>query len=136
LVPALRLTSFILQQHRVFFFLWCWVIVLVYFWPGDKIPGGGFLGQYHIDKIIHFTLFFVWVLLFYWSASLKPWAKKTENFALLLFLIPAASFEILQPYWAAHRSFDPADLLTNLTGIGLAHYHRKKIVATISKRIQ
>jgi VanZ family protein len=110
--------------------------VLVYFLPGDKIPGGGFLGQYHLDKIIHFTLFFVWMLLFYWSGSIRPWTKKTDDFALLLFLIPAVSFEFLQPYWAANRSFDPADLLTNITGLVIAHYHRKKIIAAISKRIQ
>jgi hypothetical protein len=111
--------------------------MLIYFLPGNQIPGGGFLGKYHLDKGIHFTLFFVWVVLFYWSHALNPWrTKKTRIYYWYLFLIPAIALEVLQPFWASNRSFDVSDIVANIAGVGLAYFQRKQLIKKISERIQ
>jgi glycopeptide antibiotics resistance protein len=127
----------LLRFHRGWFFLWCLVIILIYFWPGHRIPGGGFLSKYHFDKIIHFALFFTWLLLYFWSNQLQRWPNffNTTN-AIVSFFFVAISFEILQGFWGVERTFDFRDIVANCLGATIGYIQGNKIVLLILKRIK
>ncbi len=125
------------RYHRGCFFLWCLFILLIYFWPGHKIPGGGFLSKYHLDKLIHFALFFTLLVLYFWSNQLHRWPSffNTTN-ALVSFFIVAISFEILQGFWGIERAFDLRDMIANCIGATVGSIRGNKIVLLLLKRIK
>lgn len=86
------------------------------YFEGD---GSGFLSQFkfpHIDKVVHFFMFFFMAILLYCSFKLSK---------ILYFVIPTLTgilIEILQHTTNTGRTFDVWDIAANTTGALLAFF--------------
>lgn len=77
-----------------------------------KVPIGAGL---HIDKVVHFILYGMTVLMFLTVLREKKDGKKSMLYAFLLSSIVGFIIEIIQ-YFTPHRRFETADLLANIPG--------------------
>jgi VanZ family protein len=85
--------------------------------PGDKLPKGG-LEIPHIDKIVHFGLFYIMSI--FLCAELKYQTKLSMKKVMLISIILVALYgaiiELLQNYVFTYRSGDYYDLLFDIIG--------------------
>jgi len=98
--------------------LWLAIICYALFIPASSLPVKPFLKIPHIDKIVHFTLFFVFCLFL-----LKPLKKiniKYYFWAPAFSLILGAMLEFIQHALSHSRSTDIFDFFANTTGIVFA----------------
>lgn len=88
--------------------------------PSNDLPEANNIPQ--LDKIVHFTFYFVWsiLLLSTKEINLKPYIT------LSLLLLFSFGIEILQLLLPLGRSFSMLDLAANLTGLiaGWAFYSK------------
>lgn len=81
------------------------------------------------DKILHFTLFFIMSILFYWIID----SKATHTWIMIVFItctiMGGIGSEFLQHMISPFRTFDPLDIVANacgsLLGIGLSIVYQK-----------
>ena len=110
--------------------LWCIVILILCSLPGDDLPKLGFQIP-HIDKIVHFGLFYVLSILL--CAELKFQTKLSfRNIAIVSVIIVGvygATIELLQHYVFVSRSGDYVDLLFDILGgiVGVVTFRPLKI---------
>lgn len=113
-------------KHRLWFFLWCAIVLLIYFLPGNQIKVSGWLSGLYFDKIVHFLLFFIWFTLYFFSRSIKEWeAGFRPAVAFMLFVFLGAFLEILQSKISIERSFDLMDIAANYSGGCLGYLNGK-----------
>jgi len=96
-------------------FLWLAIICYALFIPAKDLPIKPFLNIPHFDKIVHFSLFFVFCLLL-----LRPFKKLQLNYYLLAPLISislGAILEFSQHTLSNTRSSDIKDFIANSMGI-------------------
>lgn len=99
--------------------LWALTIMVLTLIPGSALPEFSFASLLSIDKLVHFTLFFILTYLFAESFNLQntyPYFR--TNLIILCILISFLYGFILEggQYFIPDRSFDPLDLLANTTG--------------------
>ncbi len=95
--------------------LWLAIICYGLFVPANALPIKPFLNIPHFDKIVHFSLFFVFCLLL-----IRPFKKLTPWPYLLAPIVATAMgglLELGQHYIASSRSSDIYDFVANTTGI-------------------
>jgi VanZ family protein len=95
--------------------LWLAIICYALFIPANDLPIKPFLNIPHFDKIVHFSLFFVFCLLL-----LRPFKKLQLNYYLLAPLISislGAILEFSQHTLSNTRSSDIKDFIANSMGI-------------------
>ena len=94
-----------------------WLIIICYglFLPAGNIPAKAFIAIPHFDKLVHFTLFFVFCLLLY--RPLKRLQVKHLLIAPLTAILMGAVLEYLQRIVTVTRSSDIADFFANVSGI-------------------
>lgn len=95
--------------------LWLAIICYLLFIPANDLPTGFFFRIPHFDKIVHFTLFFVFCLF-----MLRPLKRLNLNHYILAPLISITSsgiLEIIQHTLSATRQSDIYDFFANSTGI-------------------
>lgn len=98
------------------------MILLVYFLPGNSIKAVGWFSVFHLDKLIHGLLFFIWFALYFFSGIKKNWGSFfNPRLALITFLFFGAFLEIIQSKVSSGRSFDFMDIAANYSG-GLAGF--------------
>jgi glycopeptide antibiotics resistance protein len=113
-------------------FIWALIILVITLLPASKIPAISLLKLKFVDKIIHFTMYFVFAMLlslgFYFQKNLK--VRIVLIFSFLVSFILAGLTEIMQHYMIIGRKGDVFDVLANLTGIiaglWMAGYLNKK----------
>lgn len=108
-----------LSQNKKFYFsfflsfIWFFLIIYLMIFYRSK---AGDLSFSHIDKIVHFILFFVQSFLVTKSYFIK---YKILNFSVVKIIVPFIFFciviEVIQIY-IPHREFEIYDLFTNLFG--------------------
>ncbi len=107
--------------------LWLAIICYLLFIPADELPTEIFFKIPHIDKIVHFALFFVFCLL-----MLRPLKKLQLKFYLLAPLISillSALLEFIQHLLSSTRNSDVYDFIANATGVAVATLFYRFFVA-------
>jgi len=98
--------------------LWLAFICYGLFMPAQKLPSKPFLSIPHFDKMVHFSMFFIFCLLLF-----RPFKKldfKYYLFAPLTAIFFGAVLEWAQRTISVTRSSDIHDFLANATGIFVA----------------
>ena len=108
-----------LSQNKNFFFYFLlsvlWFLLIVYLMIFYRSKASG-LPYQHLDKFIHFILFFTQSYLVTKTYFLRV---KNLTFSILKFIVPFTIFciliEVIQIY-IPYRSFESYDLLMNISG--------------------
>ncbi len=96
-------------------FLWLAIICYLLFIPANDLPTGFFFRIPHFDKIVHFTLFFVFCL--FLLRPLKRLQFKHYIIAPLISIISSGLLEFIQHTLSNSRSSDIYDFLANSIGV-------------------
>ena len=110
---------------------WFFVVAVLVFMPGEDVPSVGWMDGYHIDKLVHITMFGGLTYLFslpYLNSGFSL-AKKRKNFIIIavLFIAWGLGVEFIQKYYAYHRSFDLFDWLADSIGVMIAYFLLQKL---------
>jgi len=104
-----------------------WLIIILYLClsPLDKMPEKPLINLPHFDKIVHFGMYFIWVLFLMPFFKMQFTKQISAILCLTLVLILGGSVEILQNLLQWGRSGNWADIFANLLGglSGLFFYH-------------
>lgn len=119
LFPLFRLIH--LLGQRVFFpILWTLITLALLCMPGSTIPGVGFFGFKHIDKVAHFILFGGFVLFWGIWAAAKTMEenryKKNWIYLVLISIAIGVVMEFVQINFIPNRSFDVWDIVWDAIG--------------------
>ncbi len=98
--------------------LWLALICYGLFLPAQKLPVKSFLHFPHFDKIIHFSLFFIFCLLL--VRPFKQLHCKYYLWAAIVSISCSALLEAIQHTFSATRSSDFFDFLANFSGVIVA----------------
>lgn len=98
--------------------LWSVIVFILLAMPSIKLPTERKIDFMQVDKVIHFLLFFILVIL--WGYYLQPGKKSVTTFFVALFAVALAStcYGILMEYvqlWTG-RDFDIWDMVAD--GVG------------------
>lgn len=104
---------------------------ILFFLPGNDLPSTGWLHVLHLDKAVHFGLFFVLVILFS-IPVFRSAISKTRKLQLLIgFAIVAVlwgiAVEFIQEKYINGRSFDLWDWFWDSLGIFAGVYFMERI---------
>lgn len=104
---------------KIFYFwkplLWLAIICYLLFIPANDLPTGLFFRIPHFDKIVHFSLFFVFCLF-----MLRPLKRLNLNHYLIapsISIISSGMLEFIQHTLSNSRSSDFYDFIANSIGI-------------------
>ncbi len=119
-----------LGSRSLYPILWTIIIIGLLCIPGKSLPGLGFLGIKHFDKIIHVFLFGGFVILW----GIYAWNnKETEKgwmwtLVLICFVSIAIGIvmEFVQAAFIPQRSFDVWDIWADLVGSLLFTYFLRR----------
>lgn len=94
-----------------------WLLLICYglYIPADKLPVKPFINIPHLDKFVHFTLFFVLCLLLF--RPIKRLNLKHFVLAPLFTILLGAVLESVQHLFSQTRSSDLYDFLANTFGV-------------------
>jgi hypothetical protein len=101
--------------------IWGFVILFSGIIPANKISKVGFLEIRHVDKLLHFLLYFIFSLILYFD--LRRNTKTLNNsFSIYLFMFFIPFFwgmimELIQYYLITNREGSIADIIANISGI-------------------
>jgi VanZ family protein len=102
-------------------FLWFFIILLVVSIPGSNIPESEIFKIPHFDKLVHFSLFFVFTILLNYGFQKQNnnSALKRYNYTIAVVsgVIYSVITEVIQYYFIAGRSGEYLDFVANITGI-------------------
>ena len=99
-----------------------WGILILYLLeiPKNNIPDFPFLQQFHFDKIVHFSIFFIFTILlircFGVQNSFQVFKKNPIITALVVSIIYGSILEYLQGFSFIGRTRDILDLTVNIIG--------------------
>jgi len=102
-------------------FTWTWVLIILvlYLMSGKAIPQFSFSSLFQIDKLVHFTLFFVlsWLLVKSFNIQTSYPSLKINSIrkAFLISFLYGFTLECLQ-YFVPDRNFDLLDIVANTAG--------------------
>jgi VanZ family protein len=119
--------TFLKKQFSLLYvpLLWTCIVGIGVFLPGSMIPSETHLAIPQFDKVVHVTLFGVFVLLWnlYESGRTRQQAKLLRLFFLWYVLgnIYGIGSEYIQKYWIPGRDYDQADIIADMIGAGLAY---------------
>ena len=100
--------------------VWTLLILMLCLMPGDNLPSTSFLSFKGVDKLLHFTLYFV-LLIFVGKGLVNYFDSSYSNnriivIAFLYCLFLGVGIEFLQSIFVPGRSGDFFDVLANATG--------------------
>lgn len=103
---------------------WGLLILLLTLMPAKAVPDTGFMGRYHLDKVVHALLFGVLLLLVVRpneniKAKSGAWLTQLRWSAFLVISYGALT-EVLQELLPYGRNGDLLDLLADSLGVSLA----------------
>lgn len=116
---------------------WAFVIFILCAIPGKNLPHYTWADLLSVDKLVHFTMFFVLVLLFKRGfAKMGSSVSTTQNTLLLLSAMAyGGSLELMQSYFYVDRSGSWFDFLANSIGAMAGVYFFKKLFGQDGKRL-
>lgn len=111
----MRIIKRLSEPKNVKLFAFCWTGVIFYLCLSESTSLPNFNFEYK-DKIIHFTFYFVFVLLWYRSnLKLNKGVVYLRNVFLLAILL-GVLIEVMQKMFTKTRTFDWFDILANTIG--------------------
>ena len=115
------------KLKRLFSIIWVLVIFIGTTFPNSDITVGANVLVPHVDKIAHFTMYFILQLLLMWQFD----EIKTGRFQIRILLLVCAYgilLELIQKYFLVDRFFESYDIIANITGafMGIILFHRIK----------
>lgn len=114
--------KYLFQAKKLFLFwkplLWLLLICYGLFLPASELPKKPFLSIPHFDKVVHFSLFFIFCILLF--RPLKQLQLKQYYWAPLISITLGGLLELIQHNIASSRSSNFYDFLANLSGILIA----------------
>ena len=117
---------------------WAILVLLLSAWSGENLNKISLLHIHHIDKVIHFGMYFIFTFLMIGDFSNSK--KKTFTFKLVIIFSLAAAvlyggmMELLQSLTRLHRTTDIFDFFANAAGSFTAVLLYKPI-STIFSRV-
>jgi VanZ family protein len=105
------------QLYHHLWIPWLLIILILSFIPGDKIPEIKFT-LFEIDKLIHFSIYFILALLMCYDFCLKknePLLKKVV-ITIAIGISIGYLVEVIQGNFITNRFFDTYDVLANTCG--------------------
>lgn len=106
-------------KYNIPIIIWCLFIFYLLTMSGSNIPKYPWLAQMHIDKVIHFFLFFVLSVLFILGRKYRKTCLTNNEFYILILLIGivyGCTMEYIQPLITIDRVRDMYDALFNALG--------------------
>jgi len=94
--------------------------------PGNDLPDISWIEQWHVDKLIHITLFFGMVFLF--ANTIADYRKRRVWIVWIVIagVVYGIAMEFVQKYFIPHRSFDVDDMIADAAGCLLAWLWQRK----------
>jgi VanZ family protein len=100
--------------------LWSVIIIILCSIPGQEFPDTSFIDIPHLDKIVHFFLFFVLSVVTVKGLSnqksIKTLASSPYVYTLIYAVCLGTIMEPVQHYFIAFRQGDVYDTLANISG--------------------
>lgn len=100
--------------------LWFVVITIVVITPGDSLPKSNLFDIPYLDKLIHFSIFFIFAVLLYIGFHKQSETYIIKRMILTFTIVAGAAYsiitEIIQHYIAVGRSGDFFDFAANMSG--------------------
>lgn len=110
----------LLLPHLRLALLWGLLILVVCLMPGSAVPGGKWLGRFHVDKLVHALLFGVFFVLLVFGFKRQERWPDIRRHAMLAAMCIAVSYgvftELLQEITDLGRRGDMKDMLANTVG--------------------
>jgi VanZ like family len=110
------------------------IITVLFCLPSSALPdtGGNWFQDYHIDKLIHATIFGILVFIFCRPIQLKGFfnsiVTKIYFLIAIIFCFYGILIEFIQKWWIKGRSFDGYDILADAVGCFIGYAIAKRIV--------
>jgi len=105
--------------------IWTLVILVLLSLPGSMLPDEHAIKIPHLDKVVHISLFGIFVFLwcFYFNCKKMPLKKLLLIFfyIFILAVIIGTGMEFVQKYFIPNRSFDEGDIIADMIGAGFAY---------------
>jgi len=103
--------------------------------PGNDLPDIGWVEKWHVDKLIHITLFFG--LVFLYANRIVQYDKRMKRIGWIVVagILYGIAMEFLQKYLIPHRSFDVDDMIADAVGCCLAWFWQYKKWWGVYKKI-
>jgi len=112
--------SFVFIKSLLPALIWSGIIFYMISVPSDNIPESRILKIENIDKLIHFSMFFVLTILLCFGFLMQTAFKKVNKFyiayAISISIIYGALTEIMQELFFDSRSADKWDFVANTFG--------------------
>jgi VanZ family protein len=107
-------------QHNLLTIIWSVVIIVLCCIPGKEFPKASFFEVPHLDKIVHFSLYFV-LIVFTTKDFLKQnkWrflSKHSVLYSLVYGITLGIIIEVLQHYFIPFRDGNLLDAMANVLG--------------------
>jgi VanZ family protein len=98
--------------------IWILFVLFLCTLPGNDLPADPLFEKIHLDKIVHFGLFAITVLLLcigYYRQH-KHISKLTFTVIAISAAFYGLAIEYIQKYWAIQRGFDMSDVAADIVG--------------------
>jgi hypothetical protein len=106
------LAKYIKKHEKVVLVLWTTFLFVVHFVPGNALPDENWMTIMHMDKLIHFGLFFISSFIY---SQLILTSNRNEWF--FIFLVSPWFFEMSQTAFGMGRTFDVGDVAIDYLSI-------------------
>lgn len=114
--------------------IWAAIIFTLYSLPSSVIKYDPSWDFFRLDKLVHFSLFFVWTIILsvlFVKQSNVFFQKYHSIIATIFSLIYGGVLEFFQEDWFPSRSSDPWDMVANAVGALLGLILFRKIFSKI-----
>ena len=102
------------RYYKYLSIAWGMIILILCLMPSNDLPKADNIP--HLDKIVHFSLYFIWAVLLLSTSDRYSW--NLRPFILILLMLLFSFFiEILQLILPLGRSFSLLDLTANFAGL-------------------
>ncbi len=108
------------KQIRIFYPVWLWGIIItaISLLPGKTMPDVSFWKWIAVDKIGHFAVYAIWVVLLLQVSSKSGYVSKRHLTVGLVFIMAYGVFlEVLQRVLYLGRFFEFSDIVANCIGV-------------------
>ncbi len=106
--------------------IWFLILCFLFFLPGEEVPTIGWMERLHLDKVVHFGLFVILIVLAFWpvvrSENTKAFKLKWLFALAILAIAYGIITEFIQHYFIPGRSFDIWDWVADSCGVMAAVY--------------
>ncbi len=120
--------------------IWASIVLILSGMPVYDLNKDRFINIPHLDKIIHFAMYYILSFLIIYSNHTNKnnnfTFKKTSTISFIISFAYGITIEIMQHYIFISRGFDILDIIANTSGILISILFYKKIFMFMDKILQ